>query len=282
MLRAPSVSEYRAAWPVLHPCRAPSPAVDYTSKAEREIVMNRLCICIVLFGFAVTTSRAEQTNTPDAASVSSNALAGVTSNTPPSSITIDGTTYQDFRWARVTPATVTIFHKTGVAAIPLERLPRELQVKFGYDPVKAQQYRLLEAQASVAREQARRDRLQRLQQQQAEEDRLNQLKATAVDFHCRIVAVDSKGMIVRTRVDGIPILSPPGVLAAELPDMPAMQSQIVHAYLVGHPDQASLAVGSTITCRAYRDGQQETDGEPLPRWVYAGDALHPILPPPPP
>ena len=45
---------------------------------------------------------------------------------------------------------------------------------------------------------------------------------------------------------------------------------------------ATLAVGATISCRAYRDGMQETDGEPMPRWVYVGETLHPILPPPPP
>jgi hypothetical protein len=246
--------------------------------------MNRLGVCLLLVAFPmVVAARADETNAPGAASASSKpAPRGVTTNAAPSRITIDGTTYEDFRWGRVTPATVTIFHRTGVAAIPLERLPRELQVKFGYDPVKAQQYRQVEAQVSAAREQARRERTQRLQQQQAEEDRLNQLKATAVDFHCKIVAVDPRGMIVRTRVDGVPVQPPPSVSAAESPDTNIVQSEIVYAFLVGHPDQASLAVGSTISCRAYRAGVQETDGDPLPRWVYVGGALHPMLPPPPP
>ena len=52
----------------------------------------------------------------------------------PSSLTIDGFTYQDVRWDRLTPAAVTIFHKTGVATIPLSKLPPELQKQFGYDP----------------------------------------------------------------------------------------------------------------------------------------------------
>ena len=110
---------------------------------------------------------------------------------------------------------------------------------------------------------------------------MNRLKATAADFHCKIVALDPKGVIVRTRVDGVPVQYPPGVSAAESPNARAVQSEIVYAFLVGHPRQASLAVGGTISCRAYRDGMQETDGEPLPRWVYVGEALHPILPPPP-
>jgi len=246
--------------------------------------MNRRGVWLLLFALPmVVASHADETNAPGTAGPGSNAApGGVMSNAAPSRITIDGTTYEEFRWGRVTPATVTIFHKTGVAAIPLERLPRELQVKFGYDPVKAQQYRQLEAQVNAAREQARRDRLQRLAQQQAEEDRLNRLKATAVDFHCKIVAVDPRGMIVRTRVDGVPVQASPGVSAVVSPDTGAVQSEIVYAFLVGHPDQASLAVGSTISCRAYRDGVQETDGDPLPRWVYVGAALHPMLPPPAP
>ena len=52
----------------------------------------------------------------------------------PSSFTIDGFSYQDVRWDRLTPAAVTIFHKTGVATIPLSKLPPELQKQFGYDP----------------------------------------------------------------------------------------------------------------------------------------------------
>jgi hypothetical protein len=223
--------------------------------------------------FGQETNPATPANFPatvTAVSISNNAAAG--------SITIDGTTYEEFHWGRVTPATATIFHKTGVAAIPLERLPRELQMKFGYDPMKAQQYRLLEAKASAAWEQARRQRIQRLQQ----EDRLNRLKATAVDFHCKIVALDPKGVVVRTRVDGVPVQNPPGVSAAEASITPAVESEIVYVFLVGHPRPATLAVGATISCRAYRDGMQETDGEPMPRWVYVGETLHPILPPPPP
>ena len=225
----------------------------------------------------------QETNPVAPASVLTNVTDGSVSNVPAaSSITIDGTTYEEFRWGRVTPATVTIFHKTGVAAIPLGRLPPELQVKFGYDPVKAQQYRVTEAKAIAAWEQATRQRIQRLQQQQAEGDRVNRLKATAADFHCKIVALDPKGVIVRTRVDGVPVPQPPGVSAAESPVTRATQSEIEYGLLVGHPRQASLAVGATISCRAYRDGVQETDGEPIPRWVYIGEALHPILPPPPP
>lgn len=91
--------------------------------------MNRLRVCLLLFVFtSVVAPRAEESNA---------APSPVTSNAPPASITIDGTTYEDIRWESVTPTTVTIFHKTGVATIPLWTLPPDLQKRFGYDPQKA-------------------------------------------------------------------------------------------------------------------------------------------------
>jgi hypothetical protein len=63
-------------------------------------------------------------------------------------LVVDGVTYENVRWGTVTPATVTIFHKTGVARIPLEKLSPELQKQFGYDPQRASQYRAAEQRAA--------------------------------------------------------------------------------------------------------------------------------------
>jgi len=106
--------------------------------------MNRVRVCLLLFAFTVVVAaRAEETNTPSTASATSNAaLTGVTGNVAPSTITIDGTTYEEVRWDRPTLSTVTIFHKTGVATIPLWKLPKELQERFGYDPQKVAEYQL--------------------------------------------------------------------------------------------------------------------------------------------
>ena len=52
------------------------------------------------------------------------------------SLTIDGFTYENPRFERVTTNTVTIFHSTGVATIPLDKLPVDLQKQFGYDPAR--------------------------------------------------------------------------------------------------------------------------------------------------
>jgi hypothetical protein len=62
-----------------------------------------------------------------------------------SSITIEGVTYQEVRWGRITPAAVTIYHKTGIATFPMEKLPPDVQKQLGSSPEKAAQYRVAEA-----------------------------------------------------------------------------------------------------------------------------------------
>jgi hypothetical protein len=71
-------------------------------------------------------------------------------NALPATITIDGVTYSNVTWRTVTPATVTIFHNTGIARIPLEKLPPELQKRFGYDVSKASQWRDADQKANAA------------------------------------------------------------------------------------------------------------------------------------
>ena len=88
--------------------------------------MNRLHLYFVFLALALVAAHAEESNAP----------SGVTSNALPVTITIDGTIYENVRWESVTPSTVTIFHKTGVATIPLKALPPELQKRFGYAPQK--------------------------------------------------------------------------------------------------------------------------------------------------
>jgi hypothetical protein len=55
----------------------------------------------------------------------------------------------DIRQDRVTPITVTIFHKTGVATIPLWKLPPDLQKQFGYDPQKAAQWQTAQQKSAA-------------------------------------------------------------------------------------------------------------------------------------
>lgn len=56
-------------------------------------------------------------------------------------LAVDGTVYSNVTWGTVTPATVAMFHKTGVSVVPIEKLPDEWQKHFNYDPQKAVAYR---------------------------------------------------------------------------------------------------------------------------------------------
>jgi hypothetical protein len=128
-------------------------------------------ILAMLLPLLASVALAEETNKPAPAAVASNAAStSATSNALPATITIDGTTYEDVRWERVTRATVTIFHKTGVASIPLEKLPSELQQRFGYDPQKAAEYRAADAVAQA-------HRAERIAEMQAAQARLDQQQA---------------------------------------------------------------------------------------------------------
>jgi hypothetical protein len=63
-------------------------------------------------------------------------VMGQTVQSPTNSLTIDGVTYQNPRFERITSTTVTILHSTGIATVPLAKLSPELQKQFGCDPAK--------------------------------------------------------------------------------------------------------------------------------------------------
>jgi hypothetical protein len=119
--------------------------------------MNAVRFLILFLVFADAYASGQQTNTATATNIPTNATStGTTNNAAPSSITIDGTTYEDVRWGRLTPSTVTVFHKTGIATIPLAKLPTELQKHFGYDSEKANAWQAAEQKAAAARANAER------------------------------------------------------------------------------------------------------------------------------
>ncbi len=71
-------------------------------------------------------------------------------------ITIDGVTYENFHWGTITPTTITVFHKTGVATIPLEKLPPDLRERFGYSPKKAAELGAPQPKAVAANQNGRK------------------------------------------------------------------------------------------------------------------------------
>ena len=136
-------------------------------------------ILVMLLPLLANAVLAEETNTPTRASgISSAAPNDVTSNAASNSITIGGTTYEGFHWGRLTSGSVTIYHKVGIARIPLAKLPPELQKQFGYDPQKAAAWEAAEQKADAAwraTEQeaaAQRAAAQKIADQKAAEQRL--------------------------------------------------------------------------------------------------------------
>jgi hypothetical protein len=178
----------------------------FVSYRRKKAAMKAVRIGVLILVFSVATSFAAETNML------------------PTTITVDGITYSNVTWRTVTPATVSIFHQTGVASIPLEKLPPDLQQRFGYDPQKAAAYRAQESvvtqQRSIemqAREQLREQREaealeaeRKLQEAQAELAR-EQLAASQ-----RANANNNVEMIQVFHVDGAINPLPTGGYVAEL------------------------------------------------------------------
>ena len=119
--------------------------------------MKRPRICLLIFVFtSVVVARAEQPNTSALVSVASNAPSTLASNAPPDTITIHGIIYSNVTWRSITAATVTIYHSTGVAAIPLADLPPELQKLFRYSPQEAAAWQAAQQKAAAARADAQK------------------------------------------------------------------------------------------------------------------------------
>ena len=53
-------------------------------------------------------------------------------------VTNNGDRFENARVTTITPATITIFHRSGVATVPLTDLSADLQRRYGYNSVKAQ------------------------------------------------------------------------------------------------------------------------------------------------
>src|SRR3989442_1611865 len=75
-------------------------------------------------------------------------------------VVVDGATYEEVRWGHATDAGVSIFHKTGVATIPYEKLPPEIQSRYGYPEIVA---RRREQENNLYREQVARQEALTLQ-----------------------------------------------------------------------------------------------------------------------
>jgi len=216
--------------------------------------------CLILTTIACF---AQQTNST-ATTAPTNAL--------PTTITIGNIVYEDVRWGTVTPFSVSIFHKSGIAKIPLYSLPPELQKRFGYDPRKGEKYRQAEAQQQAAWQQAEQLRLAKLKQQQAEEEQAKRAAQAQAEkcagsmlVYAQVTQVLKEGLLLRIICCGKRIGEDYGP-----PDDPPLEW-----VLIGHPKQNTLVKGNYVQGRAYRDGVFKSDtvvGVPrtIERWVYCG------------
>ena len=73
--------------------------------------MNLLRGAVLIFAVAIVASHAAETN-----------------------LTVDGITYTNVIFGKVTASSVYIHHTSGITRLPLAKLPMELQERFGYDP----------------------------------------------------------------------------------------------------------------------------------------------------
>lgn len=203
--------------------------------------MNAFRVAVLLFVSTVAASFAEETSTL------------------PATITIGGVTYSNVTWRTVTPATVSIMHKTGVASIPLEKLPPELQKRFGYDPQKAVAY----LSAEQEREKAARER-----QRQQEQERQRQER-------CR----DTISGNVQVVIDGGVVINHRAFIDSYI-QAGGTDPHVLHDwYTFLACDNSRYAVGYEVKCRAYREGFAtiQSFGK-IERWVCCGELVEPPKP----
>jgi DNA segregation ATPase FtsK/SpoIIIE-like protein len=196
-------------------------------------------------------------------------------NTLPTMITVDGIIYSNVTWHTVTPATVTIYHQVGVASIPLEKLPPELQQRFGYDPQKAATYQaedLAAAQQRVADTQAR-ERLRQQREAEAAEAERRQQQAQEEQARQQLAAIQRAN--ANADVEVIPVLGLAGPI--NLLDSGAYVAQVAlsnQTTICAHFDEGGKRYLEDAS-RKYADWktQQESGGQQLQVPLQPGTIL---------
>ena len=182
-------------------------------------------------------------------------------------LTVDGVTYYDVRFGRVTPNSVVVFHSTGVATIPLERLSAELQQQFNYDPQKAAAWRAIQQQAAEAQRKA-----------EAEAAEARRRAAASVEWTLTVEHVLPDGIIAtgcQTSDIKLMLPPPPAVPVTNNAPTPLIQycPHPITICLVDDPHVAELAEGNKIIVRAYKVGVIAIEDRALEKWVYFGPSL---------
>lgn len=203
-----------------------------------------------------------------------------------SNLTVDGVTYTNAVFGTVTPYAVTVKHSTGVASVPLDRLPADLRERFGYDRQKAQDYlqestarqaALLasDRQESVARSGREHEAAVKADVANTEATEKARLVALTTEISGDVVVSTDDGMMLKTRntisrtrsqyTSGATEEVSGGRVAR------TTTAEAEYAFLVGYP--SPLAPKTGVRCLAYPDGSKEIDGHTMPRWVYQSNGI---------
>lgn len=178
-------------------------------------------------------------------------------------IVLDGIEYEDVRWGAVTPTTVSIVHRTGAATIPLEKLPPELQKRFGYDPQKAADWQ----KAATDRANAEKQRAEVMAKSRVKWGAIIQVVPEGLPMQTHSFMETTKTQLVPDGRGGQTYYSTPG--PAQRVDGPVI-------LVVGHPKKGRVAEGESLSFYGYQDGTwlyNSADGtqHTVQRWVYARD-----------
>lgn len=208
----------------------------------------------IFLAFVFAASSALGADTNAATSIQTTTAAAAETNI---TFTVDGVTYKDVRFKRSTPDTVTFFHSSGVAKVPLSKLPPELQKELGYDAEKA-------AAWESAMKKASDDAAKRRNEDAA-------INAKLQLWNLTVEQVLPSGIIVRgIKGDMPPVEMRGGYLSGRTgrahPVFPNPEK--FEIFLVGHPKQSTLADGNQLRVFAYREGVVNIDGQTLENWIY--------------
>ena len=203
-----------------------------------------------------------------------------------SNLTVDGVTYTNAVFGTVTPYAVTVKHSTGVASVPLDRLPADLRERFGYDRQKAQDYlqestarqaALLasDRQESVARSGREHEAAVKADVANTEATEKARLVALTTEISGDVVVSTDDGMMLKTRNTISRTRSQYTTGATEEVSggrvARTTTAEAEYAFLVGYP--SPLAPKTGVRCLAYPDGSKEIDGHTMPRWVYQSNGI---------
>ncbi len=113
----------------------------------------------------------------------------------PKELTIGSKTYTGVSLTSTDPDGISIAHSGGVAKIPFEKLPPDLQTKFGFDPQKAADFRKQEA--------ARQHALATRQAQEVAEAKADTAKKQELEKRIKNEAVEKYIEVVQVLPDGV-------------------------------------------------------------------------------